>query len=140
MIRMNIDEAVKRACEEPTLLEALTSICIWESERIVKQARTNEQWETCFRICLKEVMEKYKLKGGTMRFSIQCQMNERWIPHFLGMLRYMEQLGNLGGSRRVAIYSDGDGDFRPKFKWSSTLPSEAEPVDDRHGDRLYDAG
>ena len=75
-----------------------------------------------------------------MKFIIQCEMKARWVPHFLAMLRYMEQLGNLGGSRRVALYADGDGDFRPKFKWSPALSSNAKPVDDRRGDRLYDAG
>jgi len=56
---MDIDQAVKRACEESTLLNALTWICVWESERIVKQARENEQWETCFNVCLKLVTDKY---------------------------------------------------------------------------------
>lgn len=75
-----------------------------------------------------------------MKFTIQCEMKARWVPHFLAMLKYMQQLGNMGGSRRVTLYADGDGDFRPKFKWSSALASDAKPVDDRHGDRLYDAG
>jgi len=141
MIRMNIDEAVKQACEKPTLLEALTDICIWESERVVRQARTNKQWETCFRVCLKEVMEKYgyKPKGGIMKFTIQCEIKDRWVPHFLSMLRYMEHLGRIGASRS-SLYADGDGDFRPKFKWNPALSSEAKPADDRRGDRLYDAG
>ena len=52
----------------------------------------------------------------------------------------MEQLGNLGGSREVGIYSDGDGDFRPKFEWDSSLPMEAQPVKDDEDNRLYDAG
>lgn len=62
---MNIDEATKRACEEPTLLDALTWICVWESERIVKQAKKElrdaegKGWYTCFRICLKSVLENY---------------------------------------------------------------------------------
>jgi len=56
---MNIDEAVKEACKKATLLDALTFICVWESERIVKQARKNEQWETCFGFCLSRVLEKY---------------------------------------------------------------------------------
>ncbi|MCK5397780.1 MAG: hypothetical protein KAJ33_05990 [Thermoplasmata archaeon] len=56
---MNITQATKRACEEPTLLDALSWICIWESERVVRQARENEQWETCFHVCLKSVMESY---------------------------------------------------------------------------------
>ncbi len=50
-------------------------------------------------------------------FTIKVKMNKRWIPHFLGMLRYMEHLGNVGSSRKVSIYSDGDGDFRPWFEW-----------------------
>jgi len=56
---MNITEATKRASEESTLLDALTWICVWESERVVKQARANPQWETCFGICLKLVTEEY---------------------------------------------------------------------------------
>lgn len=55
----NITEATKRACEEPTLLDALTWICIWESERVVKQARKSMQWETCFKVCLQSVLENY---------------------------------------------------------------------------------
>lgn len=59
---MTINEAVKRACQEPTLLDALSWICIWESERIVKQAKKNlrdvdgKGWDTCFKICLGRVM------------------------------------------------------------------------------------
>ncbi len=75
-----------------------------------------------------------------MKFTIKCEMKDRWIPHFLAMLRYMEYLGNIGSSRKVAIYSDGDGDFRPKFKWHSSLLSEAKPIEDKNGDRVYDAG
>ncbi len=75
-----------------------------------------------------------------MRFRIEVDMQDRWVPHFLAMLKYMERLGNLGGSREVAIYSDGDGDFRPKFKWRKSLPSDAKPVKDRDGHHFYDAG
>ena len=75
-----------------------------------------------------------------MKFTIECEMKARWVPHFLAMLRYMQQLGNMGGSRRVALYADGDGDFQPKFRWNSALRSDAKPVKDRDGDRLYDAG
>ena len=67
-------------------------------------------------------------------------MKARWVPHFLAMLKYMQFLGNVGASRKVALYADGDGDFRPKFKWSSALRSDAKPTNDRDGDRLFDAG
>jgi len=63
---MNIDKAIKRACEEPTLLDALSWVCVWESERAIAQARFNfgsgsnsAGWDTCFKVCLKCVMEQY---------------------------------------------------------------------------------
>lgn len=57
---LNIDEAVARACEQPTLVDALTWICVWESERVVQQARREVEWETCFRICIQRVMDNYE--------------------------------------------------------------------------------
>lgn len=59
---MNLHEATQRACEAPTLLDALTYICVWESERVVEQARKNTQWETCFRTCLRSVLDNYQEK------------------------------------------------------------------------------
>lgn len=52
-------------------------------------------------------------------------MSERWIPYFLGALKAMEYCGNIGASRNVTLFSDGDGDFHPKFNWDN-LPS---PID-----------
>ncbi len=49
-------------------------------------------------------------------FNIEVTMNERWVNDFCSMLKYMEHCGNIGHSSIVAFYSDGDGDFRPKFK------------------------
>lgn len=74
-------------------------------------------------------------------FTIKCTMRRRWAEQFLSMLKYMQKLGSWGSSREVAIYSDGDGDFRPKFEFDPMLlPKEKEPRKDEHGDRLYDAG
>jgi hypothetical protein len=63
---MNINEATIIACQQPTLLDALTWICIWENERAIKQATENlgsgsngAGWDTCFKICLENVMNKY---------------------------------------------------------------------------------
>jgi hypothetical protein len=69
-------------------------------------------------------------------------MEERWIPHFLGMLKSMEQLGSQGSSRYVSIYVDGDGDFHPKFNWDDEydLPPVAAPQNQHGGNRTYDAG
>lgn len=78
-------------------------------------------------------------------FTITVTMRKRWVPHFLGMLKRMQYLGGIGASRKVAIYSDGDGDFRPKFSWPNYLPEPAAPkvgADDRDNvrDQLFDAG
>lgn len=73
------------------------------------------------------------------KFTIEVEMQERWIPHFMSMLKYMQFLGSAGGSRTVALYADGDGDFRPKF--STDIEFEIkEPVIDKNGNRVYDAG
>jgi len=62
-------------------------------------------------------------------FTITCTIRDRWIPHFLGMLKKMEYLGNIGASRRITFYSDGDGDYRPKFEWDEgKLPEPAKPL------------
>ena len=55
----SIDEAVKRACEEETFVKALSWIAIWETERIVKQARENKQWDTMFEYLFKQVADAY---------------------------------------------------------------------------------
>ena len=75
------------------------------------------------------------------KFTIEVEMEERWIDDFMSMLDKMEYLGNLGASRTVSIYSDGDGDFRPKFKasvdWDRVRPKDSDyDLNDNH----YDAG
>jgi hypothetical protein len=67
-------------------------------------------------------------------------MRRRWIPHFLSMLTAMQDYGNMGSSRVVAIYSDGDGDFRPVFEWSEDLDDETPARRNYNGDLLFDAG
>ena len=68
---MNISQATKEACKQPTLSHALSWICVWESERVVKQAHKNltdntpadphtgQMWETNFHTCINSVMEAY---------------------------------------------------------------------------------
>ena len=67
---MNITQAVKRACAESTLVDALTWIAVWESERAIKQAmefqktevRTGANgagWDTCFKLCFEEVTKAW---------------------------------------------------------------------------------
>jgi hypothetical protein len=84
------------------------------------------------------------MKSEDVTFTIECTMKERWVPHFLSMLNYMEYLGNVGSSRKVTLYSDGDGDFRPNFKLEGVpfrqCVKTVEPREDKNGNRLYDAG
>ncbi len=67
---MNLAEAVKHACAEPTLIKALAFVAVWETERVVKQALEHHRtgvstashgggWDTCFELCLGEVLERY---------------------------------------------------------------------------------
>lgn len=49
------------------------------------------------------------------KIKLEVEMEDRWVPVFLSFLRTMESNGNIGHSETLAIYSDGDGDFRPKF-------------------------
>lgn len=87
-------------------------------------------------------MRKVKHRGyeDSTEFTITVTMRDRWIPHFLAMLKYMEQLGGMGSSREVTFYADGDGDFRPKFEFAERLPVAEKPYVDDNGDRYYDAG
>lgn len=68
---MNAAEAIDRACQEPALLDALSWIAVWESERAIAQARgffeTGERtahnptagWDTCFRYLFGRVTERW---------------------------------------------------------------------------------
>lgn len=60
-------------------------------------------------------------------FNIQVTMEERWVDYFCSFLKYMESCGNMGHSALVSFYSDGDGDFRPKFDFDieyNKIPGE----------------
>lgn len=73
------------------------------------------------------------------KFTVECEMEERWVPYFLSMLNAMESYGIAGTSREVGIYSDGDGDFRPKFKPDIEYEKKL-PVKNEHGNIIFDAG
>ena len=84
--------------------------------------------------------DKGQVVDENKTFTIEVTMRKRWIPQFLSMLNYMQCLGEVGSSRKVSLYSDGDGDFRPKFKWDESLPSDVKPISDYDGNNFYDAG
>jgi hypothetical protein len=73
------------------------------------------------------------------RLTITAEMEDRWVPQFLGLLKTMEDYGQVGMSRTVSIYADGDGDFHPKFHWDVTVET-AEPHMNNDGNVFFDAG
>lgn len=69
---MNLEAAAIVACQEPTLVDAITWICNWECDRAVRQALKCEKtgkrtaahggkWDTCFRVCLMRVMKEWEI-------------------------------------------------------------------------------
>ena len=75
--------------------------------------------------------------------TIKAKMNERWVNDFLSMLKYMEHCGNMGHSAIVGFYADGDGDFRPKFRFDTDFERkdgipESEIL--RKPELMWDAG
>lgn len=77
---MNIDDAVAKACEEPTLVKALSWIAVWETERVVKQAIQWKEtgvstashgggWDTCFETCFDRVVEVWNKKHERVKAS-----------------------------------------------------------------------
>jgi hypothetical protein len=71
---MNLEEAIKKACQEATLKKALSWIAIWETERVVRQAKKYFEtgvstashgggWDTCFEVLFGMVLDRYKPRG-----------------------------------------------------------------------------
>jgi hypothetical protein len=88
---------------------------------------------------LHSLVSQPKEQGDSLQFTIKVTMKKRWVPHFLGMLDYMQRLGGVGASRKLSFYSDGDGDFRPKFEFHDSLPV-LEQDNMKFEERHYDAG
>lgn len=79
--------------------------------------------------------------ADSVNFTIKASMSERWVPHFLGLLREMQTLGNVGSSRTVGFYADGDGDYRPTFEWDTDAePAPATTTKPMQTDSFWDAG
>lgn len=77
-----------------------------------------------------------------VEMTINIRVKKRWIPHVVGMLEHMQRLGTMGSSRWVHFFSDGDGDFRPKFSFDHVIQA-AKPVKINEKDELevyFDAG
>lgn len=77
---------------------------------------------------------------GTRKFTIDCEIPERWVNDFCAMLKTMEYFGDLGHSGVVGIYSDGDGDFRPRFNIKTIYDENRTPLDKYKPMTIFDAG
>lgn len=68
---MNFDQIVERACQEPTLVDALVFAAIWENERAIKQAvecekskistasHLDAKFDTCFGLLFKSIIKTW---------------------------------------------------------------------------------
>ena len=53
--------------------------------------------------------------------KIKMKLEEECIPTFIAFLEELEYNGNIGHSEIIGIFSDGDGNFRPKFEIKSGI-------------------
>ena len=81
-----------------------------------------------------------------IKMSVEMEVT---IPQALAlesMFNYWNCLANAGGSRKVAFYVDGDGNFKPKcnISFDGDVPELTKEmaklaiIDDKGGDRVYD--
>lgn len=76
-----------------------------------------------------------------VKFTIECEMGERWKDYFLSFLKTMEFFGQAGHSELLGFYSDGDGDFRPKFDFKGTEYTPKESIVSKEMSvNFFDAG
>ena len=77
---------------------------------------------------------------GTRKFTIECEMPERWVNDFCSFLKHLECNGKIGHSALVGFYADGDGDFRPKFNISTEYSNTSGRKTEWTPEAMYDAG
>lgn len=81
------------------------------------------------------------MSGETKTFNIEVTMEERWIDDFCSFLKKMEYYGNIGHSSIIGFYTDGDGDFHPKFNIDTKFETKTGNVVDMAQKQLvFDAG
>jgi hypothetical protein len=66
-------------------------------------------------------MDKWRSHDRQESFGIFAEMKPRWRQQLLDMLGSMAACGDMGCSRQMQFYADGDGDFRPKFAFDEKL-------------------
>ena len=74
------------------------------------------------------------------KFTITCEMPERWVDDFCSFLKHLEHNGKAGHSALVGFYADGDGDFRPTFNINTEYNLTPGCSTDWTPEVMYDAG
>lgn len=76
------------------------------------------------------------------KFTINVEMNDRWVNHFCSFLEEMQSNGSIGHSSLLGFYADGDGDFNPTFDFSIDY-EKVPPICEftkAEVEQIYDAG
>ena len=136
------EEKRKWSCERCSAAEDHKQLADWFLQNMNHEIKEGGLSTNVIRLLSRrdDVPSLPKEENGRTKFNIICTMKNRWVPQFLAMLKYMQQLGSMGSSRKVTIYADGDGDFNPMFEWNDSLPSDAEAIKDQDGNKTFDAG
>jgi len=66
-----------------------------------------------------EVIQPKLSRGQTTKLTVEFEVTEAQALSLMAMFRYWNGLAGVGSSRYTAFYADGDGNFRPKCKWST---------------------
>lgn len=76
-------------------------------------------------------------------FNVKCTMPKVWASHFQSFLREMESYGQRGHSGQISFMADGDGNFRPRFRFTKeyeTVQGIQSQNISRKAEQLFDAG
>ena len=73
-------------------------------------------------------------------FNIEVTMEERWVDDFCSFLKYLQRNGSLGHSSLVGFYADGDGDFRPRFRFDTEFNLTPGQKTTKTPELMFDAG
>ena len=78
--------------------------------------------------------------SNTRKFTIECEVPERWVNDFCSFLEHLEHCGSVGHSALVGFYADGDGDFRPKFRINTEYEKTSGQASHWTPELMFDAG
>ncbi len=117
---MSLNEAVDRACAEPTYLRALSWMADWECDRAIRQALRQKEtgistaahglWDTCFDHCFRAVALRWVAQG-------KHQDMIRVGDYVTDNLDHWPEGGLVLAVTRQWIIIDGEITRRPEDVW-----------------------